>query len=800
VSTEPAPINREFAEAMSALQAGKLGDAERLCKAVLRTEPKHVEALNLLGVVLGRQGRNAEAIANFDRALDAAPDSVEAWYGRGMTLAAINRPQQAIKSLDRVIAAEPDCSKVQLLRAKLLMDLGRRDAALQGLDNFVAQFPGLAEAWFGRSNVLYSAARFDEALSDAERALALKPDFAEAWQARGNALDELKRHDEALVAYDRALSLFPNFPAAWHGRGNALSALKRHHEALAAYDKALALAPDIAEAWLGRGFVLNELGHYHEALSAFDRAAASESNFEAWLGRGRALHGLNRYDGALAAYKKALAINPNLPETLADCGKVYIQLGQFDKALGAYDRALALKPDLKCAKGDRLQIKLQLSDWTNLSAEISDITAAVRAHETPTAPYEFLAISSSPEDQLICSKQCLSNQPSHPPVWRGEKYAHDRIRIGYFSADLRNHPIGRLAVGLLEAHDKTRFETIALSFGPDDGSDQRRRVKSAVEDFVEVRSLGDADLAALIRRREIDILVDLMGFTLASRFAVLARRAAPVQVNFLGYPATMGADCMDYIIADRTIIPPEHLRFYSERVVWLPHSYQANDDKSPITERVPSRTEYRLPEAAFVFCCFNNTFKINPQIFDVWMRLLAAKTDSVLWLLGTNSTAERNLRSEAERRGIAPDRLIFAPRIAVADHLARHRQADLFLDTLPYNAHTTASDALWAGLPLVTCLGETFAGRVAASVLTAVGLPELITTSLEDYEALALRLARDPALLGGMKQKLLHNRDSYPLFDTARYSRHIESAYETMWRAHLDGCAPAAFAVESVAE
>jgi protein O-GlcNAc transferase len=384
-------------------------------------------------------------------------------------------------------------------------------------------------------------------------------------------------------------------------------------------------------------------------------------------------------------------------------------------------------------------------------------------------------------------------------VWRGDKYAHDRIRIGYLSADFRNHPVGRLAVGLLEAHDKSRFETIALSFGPDDGSDQRRRIKSAVEDFIDVRNRSDADLAAFIHRREIDILIDMMGFTLAGRFGVLALRAAPVQVNFLGYPATMGADWVDYIIADRTIIPAEHFQFYGERVVWLPHTYQANDNKSRVAERVPTGAECGLPESAFVFCCFNNTFKITPRIFDVWMRLLPATANSVLWLLGTNSTAERNLRSEAERRGIAPDRLIFAPRIAVADHLARHHQADLFLDTLPYNAHTTASDALWAGLPLVTCRGETLAGRVAASVLTAAGLPELITTSLEDYEALALKLAHDPALLGGMKEKLRHNRASCPLFDTARFTRHIEAAYETMWRAYQDGRAPAAFAVESLA-
>jgi protein O-GlcNAc transferase len=770
-------------------------------KPFFAPKPQHVESHNLLGHLLGRLGRNAQAVASFDRALAVAPDSIEAWYGHGMTLVAMNRPQQAIKSFERVIAAKPDFTQVQLLRARLLMELGRHDAALQAVDQFIAKVPNSAEAWFGRSNVLFSVARYDEALSAAERALALKPDFAEAWQARGNALDELKRHDEALAAYDKALGLYPHFPAAWHGRGNALSALKRNDEALAAYERALAFAPDLTEAWLGRGLVLNALGRYPEALSAFDRVGSLVTDrVEVHIGRGAAFHGLNRHEEALAAYKTALTLQPDLAEILADCGRIYTQLGQLDKALNAYDRALALNEDVKYAKGDRLYVKLQLSDWTKLDAEISAVIASVRTLQTPTAPLEFLAVSSSPEDQLQATKRCIANLTSLPAVWRGEIYAHDRIRVGYFSADFRDHPVAQLTAGMFEAHDKSRFETIALSLGPDDGSDLRRRIKSAFDDFADVRNLSDGDLAALIRRREIDILVDLTGFTHGGRFGVLARRVAPIQVNFPGYPGTMGADCVDYIIADPTVINQEHFRFYSERVVWLPDSYQANDDKNPISEHVPSRSECGLPETGFVFCCFNNTYKINPQIFDVWMRLLAATANSVLWLLGTNPTAAQNLRREAGRRGIAADRLIFAPRIAVADHLARHRQADLFLDTLPYNAHTTATDALRTGLPLVTCLGDTFAGRVAASVLRAIGLPELITTSLDEYEALALRLAGDRALLAIITAKLAQNRKTYPLFDTARFTRHVESAYTTMWRRYQSGAPPVAFAVESAAE
>jgi predicted O-linked N-acetylglucosamine transferase (SPINDLY family) len=352
---------------------------------------------------------------------------------------------------------------------------------------------------------------------------------------------------------------------------------------------------------------------------------------------------------------------------------------------------------------------------------------------------------------------------------------------------------------LFEAHNKSRFETVAISFGPDDDSDLRRRIKSAFEDFRDVRALKDSDVAALIRQREIDIVIDLTGLTRFNRFSVLARRVAPVQVKFLGYPGTMGADCVDYIIADQTIIPEEHFQYYSENVVWLPDTYQANDDKSAPSDRRPTRGECGLPESAFVFCCFNNTYKITPQVFDVWMRLLAAIPDSVLWLIGAHPSAETNLRHEAQRRGVASGRLLFAPKMPLADHLARSAQADLFLDTLPYNAHTTGSDALRAGVPLVTCLGETFAGRVGASLVKAAGLDELVTVSLQDYEALALRLANDLPRLRRLRERLAHNRTTAPLFDTARFARHIEAAYVTMWERYQKGEAPESFAVDPVA-
>jgi predicted O-linked N-acetylglucosamine transferase (SPINDLY family) len=390
----------------------------------------------------------------------------------------------------------------------------------------------------------------------------------------------------------------------------------------------------------------------------------------------------------------------------------------------------------------------------------------------------------------------MADHPPLPRVWRGEISSHDHIRIGYFSADFRTHPIAQLIAGLFEHHDKSRFEISAFSYGPDDTSVLRDRIRSAVENFIDVRAMTDEEIAQFVRHREIDVLVDLTGLWQYNRFSVLSRRVAPVQVNFLGYAGTTGADWMDYIIADRTIIPKDHLRFYSEQVVWLPDTYQPNDNKRRISERLPTRAECNLPEAAFVFCCFNRTNKITPEIFSVWMQLLAAIESSVLWLIETNPIATQNLRNEAKARGISPERLVFAPKMPLGDHLSRHRQADLFLDTLPYNAHTTASDALWAGVPVLTRLGEAFAGRVAASLLKAVGLPELITTSLAGYEALALKLAREPSFLAAIKAKLAHNRESHPLFDAGRFTRHIEAAYTTMWQRYQRGDPLKAFAVD----
>jgi protein O-GlcNAc transferase len=610
-------------------------------------------------------------------------------------------------------------------------------------------------------------------------------------------LTRLKRFDEAEHYVRRAIQENSSSDVTFYNYGLILKALGRPTESLQQFDRALKLNATVAETWNNRGTVLNDIRRYSEAIGDFDKAISLNPNYaEAFVNKAKALVRLGLHDQAFDIYGRAIVLKPDLAEAWLGRGNLYLERDRHAEALIDYDRALSINPELQYAEGSRLFAKLSICDWGNLTADMLHLLAGINDQKPVSFPFPVICMPSSPADQLRCAKRYVADEPEHPKLWRGERYSHERIRIAYISADFHNHATAQLMAGLFEQHDKTRFDLTALSFGPDQDSNLRHRIKRSFERFIDVRPLADEDVAKTIRSQEIDIAIDLKGFTQNARTNIFARRPAPVQVNYLGYPGTMGSDHYDYIIADQTVIPPDQCEFYSEKVVWLPDSYQVNDARRRISERTPSRRDCTLPEQGFVFCCFNNTFKITPEVFDVWMRLLKANQNSILWLIEGHPAATANLRREAENRGVAPDRLIFAPRLDSADHLARHRLADLFLDTLPCNAHTTASDALWAGLPVLTCLGPTFAGRVAGSLLQAIGLAELATTTLSEYEALALKLAREPAFLASIKEKLTRHRSTHPLFNTARFARHIESAYTTMWERHQKGEIPLGFAVE----
>lgn len=685
---------------------------------------------------------------------------------QGLALHRAGRLAEAEVLYIQVLKIAPDRFDVLILLAFTCFQRADYPAAIGHIDRALKLQPDNAEVLFNRGLALHKLGRLADAVASYERAAAVKPDYAEAFYNRGHALRELNRPNEALASYDRAVALKPDYAEAFNNRGNMLMELKRLDEALASYDKAIALRPDYAEAFANRG---------------------------------NALKGLSRLDEALASYDKAIMLQPGHAGAFNNRGNALQSVARHEAAIADFERALRIDPEFPYVRGQLLHSKMHCCDWRSFDSDLVRVTADVAAAKRVIVPFYLLGLSGDAGDQLRCSRTWVRDAcpPSPAPAWKGKRYRHDRLRLAYLSADYRDHPVSYLMAELFERHDRTCFEVFGVSFGPDSPGEMRSRLERAFDRFIDVRGMSDHAVAELLAGLEVDIAVDLMGFTQDARFGIFALRPAPVQVNYLGFPGTMGADYMDYIIADRLVIPAEQQSLYAEKVVYLPDTYQANGATRPIAEHPPTRAGMHLPDGGLVFCSFNHSYKITPPMFEIWMRLLCKVEGSVLWLLGGHDSVERNLRREAEDRGIAAERLIFAPRVGYSDYLARYRLADVFLDTLPFNAGTTASDALWTGLPVVTCAGAAFAARMAASLLHAAGLPELVTHNLADYEALALHLASDRKALADCKARLAANRSTCPLFDSDRFRHHIEAAYKTMWERYQGGQPPAAFAVKA---
>ncbi len=628
--------------------------------------------------------------------------------------------------------------------------------------------------------------------------LGARPDLFAALHILATAQSRSGRFLEALSNCDKALTIQPDHAEALHCRGAILQELKRFEEAAASYDRALAVRPDRAHTLYNCGVTLHELKRFEEALECFDRALAVRPRHAATLNnRGNTLHELGRFEEALSSYDEALGIEPGRAGTFNNRGCTLQELKRFAEAMASFEAARALDPGHRHALGGLADCALKLCAWTRTDELSGELHRHVAQAQSVVYPFVLLGCSDDAALHRKCARQFIRDRIGTPPqpLWNGTVWRNDRIKLAYVSADFRGHPVAHLIAELFELHDRSKFEVIGVSLGPDDRGDMRARLIKAFDQFHDVRTTPDRDVAGLINDLRADIVIDLSGYTMGCRPEILASRPAPIAVNYLGYPGSMAADFIDYIIADAIVLPFDRRPHYTEKIVHLPDCYQANDRTRAIAAGTPTREEAGLPGRGVVFCCFNSAWKISPAVFDVWMRLLKAVDGSVLWLLGDIREAEANLRTEAAARGVDPVRLVFAGRMPPQDHLARHRLADLFLDTLPYNAHTTASDALWAGLPVLTCRGESFAGRVAASLLHAVGVADLVTASLAEYEALALKLATDGPLRAALKDRLDRNRLTCPLFDSERFCRHIEAAYTTMWERWQRGESPESFSV-----
>ncbi len=711
-----------FQQGLALHQRGDVAGAGALYARVLAAEPKHFDALHMAGVVASQNGEYARALELFGTAIPLAAQN----SGRG---AAYNN------------------------RAIAFTALGRYAEALADLDQALAAGFRNIGVLFGQAMALHGLGRLEEAVAAYDVVLKLNGAHVDALYQRGLALYELGRLAPARDSVAAAVQREPGYAPAHNGLGLALSALGEDAAALRCFDTAIRLQPNFPSPHINRSVSLRNLGQREAALESLNRA---------------------------------IALQPDNVNAHANRATLLMDLKRREEAAESLRRALSLNADYPFLRGMLLHFKMYECDWTNLAAERADLFARVARGEPASTSSALIGLTDSAALlRKAAEAWATAKEPENPALGPVPKYArHDRLRIGYYSSDFWAHATAHLMAGLFECHDRSKFDVTAFSFGPDTGDAMQKRLIAGCERFIDVRSRNDREVAALSREMEIDIAIDLKGFTEGYRAGIFAHRAAPIQASFLGYPCTMAAPYMDYIIADDVIIPPHLYQHYSEKVIALPGSYQINDRKRIVSDRVFTRRDLGLPDSGFVFCSFNNNYKIIPEMFDVWVRILQSVQGSVLLLIEDSAKAAANLRREAASRGLAPERLVFVPRVAPEDHLARQRAADLFLDTFPCNAHTTASDALWVGLPVLTLPGEGLASRVAASLLTAIETPELIAPDVQAYERLAVDLAKNPGRLAALRRQLDEKRLTAPLFDTELFARNLEAAYMRMLQTH----------------
>jgi protein O-GlcNAc transferase len=798
VSPNTREIDQRLGEAIRLYRSGRLVEAARVCESVRQHAPSNQTALLLAGTIELQTGRYEAADGLFQLAQGVAPLSADAATGRANALRAMGKHDHALSVLDAILSQRPDHAIAWNNRGNLLLETGRSEDAIRSYDRAISTNPDYFDGWHNRGVARMASGDSAGAEVDFTRALELKPHYVQALLNRGTARARQgsERGHDALSDLQKAVSLGDSNPDAWHILGQVYLALGRGDEALSTWSTGLTRQPDHAAMRNERGSLFNALGQYPDAASDFERLISLRPrDAAAWQGHGTALARLNHNDQAILSFSEALRCKPNDILSLYNRAAALSVLKRYREASCDLEALIALDPEFPLARGLLLNVRLHLCDWKDLDRQREDVDACLRRGVRAIHPFTYVLISGSPAMELACARlqTAGANPGARTPLYRDAQYVHEKIRIAYVSSDFCQHASSYLMAGVLEAHDRSQFDVLGISYGIDDRSPTRARIEQGCTRFFDVRERDDLSIATLMRDLEIDIAIDLKGHTGDARPGIFAHRPCPVQANYLGYPGSMGADYIDYLIADRTVIPPDHHQFYAEQIAYLPDTYQPNDSVRQIAPDRIARRDTNLPEGAFVFCCFNGSQKILPSTFDSWMRILSCSEGSVLWLLEDNPDATANLRREAQARGIAAERVIFARHERADRHLARLRLADLVLDTLPYGAHTTASDALWAGVPVLTCIGSSFAGRVAASLLQASGLPELITESALEYERMAQTLVASPARLSEIRERLARNRQSCALFDTVRITRNLEAVYLRMWELHQRGEAPTSF-------
>ena len=828
LNNQPALSKEQIDSVISLYSSGKLSEAINTIKSLNELYPNVPLLFNILGACYKAQGSLEESVKIFKIAIEIKPDYAEAHNNLGLTLMQLNQIDSATDSFKAAIAIIPLYAEAHNYLGVALKKLNQFEEASESYQKAIAIKPEFAEAHNNLGNVLKSLGRFKEAVKSYKSTLLIKPNFVEAHNNLGSIFKDLKQFDSAIKCFKRAIAIKPSFVEAYYNLGltlidlehfdeavkyfkdalviksdyvevhnnlgNALKSLEKRYEAIESYEKALIIRPDYAEAHNNLGVTLMSLGQWTLALECLKKALNINPDYAfANNNYGSVLKHFGKFNDSTKFYEKALSIKPDFFEAHHNLGNALKYLKRHDESLLSYERSFALNPNAEYVLGNIIHSKLHLCIWDDLLSYCGELIKKINNKEKAINPFALLALIDDPELHKKAAEIYINDKyPKNYDLPKIDQYPrHKKIRIGYFSADFRAHPVGNLTAELYEIHDRSQFEVYAFSFGPDTNDEVNIRIKAGVDYFHDVSLNSHKEIVMLSRSIELDIAIDLGGFTQDTRTGIFAMQAAPIQINYLGYSSTMGADYMDYIIADRTLIPKNKQKYYSEKIVYLPDSFMVNDTKNKKTIKEFTRKEIGLPAKGFVFCCFNHHYKITPLIFTSWMQILSKVDDSILWLSDGNKTGINNLKKEAEKNGINKNRLVFAPRLDLReDHLNRIKLADLFLDTLPYNAHATTSDALQVGLPVLTCIGKSFASRVAASLINSVDLPELITSTQEEYEALAIELATDPLKLNTIKEKLNNNLLISPLYNTPQYTKYLEKTYLEIYERCHSGLEP----------
>jgi len=763
------------------LKKGNLQDAKKTLLGAIAIEPNHFDALLNLGLTYAHGGLFQDAKQQFLKAFSVNPNNAESHYNLGIiytleknTPAAIGAYQKAININSKHVEAYTNLSE-------LLIQLACYEEALDAANQAILLNSIYPETWINQGKALVKLKRNEEALNTFKKAVELAPMHAESMLLLADTLDELGQDQAALKQYDQLIQKFPHHCGALSNKGIILHRLKRYEDALEIYKQALSIEPNNAAILTNLGATLNELKRYEEALDAQERSVSINPLIStSWLNLGIVLHNLKRFDKALTAHEQALKILPNYEETLINKGNTLIELERYQDALNTFTQLLKINPNKQDILGQIMHLKMRLCDWGDYQESYLNLQEIfTKSKDTFQSFISFSIFKEAATQKLIAEKWARKNNPDNyvPPKYPEKKQA-GKIRLGYYSPDFKNHPVSFLIAELIELHDRNKFEVIGFSFGSDNSNPIQDRLRNSFDQFLDVQNKSDLEIAQLSREMGIDIAIDLCGHTHENRSDIFFHRAAPAQVSYLGHPGTMGVQYMDYIIADPILIPKSQAECYTEKLIHLPYSFQINDRQRPISDQALRKSEFGLPESGPVYCCFNNNYKITPDVFQMWMKILHNVEASVLWLLEDTPAVSKNIRNEAQKAGIDPKRIIFSGRISRELYLARYRLADIFLDTSPFNGGATASDALWAGLPIITRLGEAYAGRMAASLLHAIGLPELVAHSNEEYIQLAQELGGDRSRLESLAKKLADNKLSSPLFNTPLNVKYIESAFE----------------------